>query len=78
MLKQIPQEALLIMEREIEQLCARKSPGGLGDLLPEESLGQVLTGRHFTIQQRFNGVDLPRVKSRHFGVAQSGVSQTDV
>jgi len=79
MLKQKPQEGPpLIMEREIEQLCARKLPGGLGDLLPAESLGQVLTRRHFTIQHRFNSADLPSVKSSNSGVAQSGVSPIDV
>ena len=79
MLKQIPQEGpLLIMEREIEQLRARKLPGGLGDLLPEESLGQVLTRRHFPIQHRFNGADLPSVRWSNSGVAESGVFPTDV
>ena len=79
MLKQIPQEGpLLIMEREIERLRARKLPGGLGDLLPEESLGQVLTRRHFTILHRFNSADLPSVKSSNSVVAQSGDSPTDV
>jgi hypothetical protein len=79
MLKQIAQEGpLLIMERKIEQLRARKLPGGLGGLLPEESLGQVLTRRHFSIQRRFNSADLPSVKSRNSVVAQSGDSPTDV
>jgi len=76
MLKQIPQEGpLLIMELE---LCARELPGGLGDLLPEESLGQVLTRRHFTILHRFNSADLPKVKSSNSVIAQSGISPTDI
>ena len=79
MLRQIPQEGpLLIIEREIEQLCARKLSGGLGELLPEESLGQVLIRRHSPIQHRFIGAELPSVKSSNSGVAQSGVSPTDV
>lgn len=74
--KQIPQEgSLLIMERELR---ARKLPGGLGDLLPEESLGQVLTRRHFAILHRFNSADLPSVKSSNSVIAQSGVSPTDI
>ena len=68
----------MIMEREIEQMRARKLPGGLGDLFLEESLGQVLTRRHFTIQHRFNSADLPSVKSSNSVVAHSGVSPTDV
>lgn len=76
MLKQIPQEGpLLIMERELR---ARKLPGGLGDLLPEESLDQVLTRRHFTILHRFNSAALPSVKSSNSVIAQSGVSPTDI
>ena len=79
MLKQKPQEGpLLIMEREIEQMRARKLPGGLGDLFLEESLGQVLTRRHFTIRHRFNSADLPSVKPSNSAVAQSGVSPTEV
>jgi hypothetical protein len=77
MLKQLPQEGPLLIMGEIEQLCARKLPGGLGDLLPEESLGQVLTRRHFTIH-RFNSADLPSVKSSDSVVAQSGDSPNDV
>jgi hypothetical protein len=79
MLKQKPQEGpLLIMEREIEQMRARKLPGGLGDLFLEESLGQVLTRRRFTMQHHFNSADLPSVRSSHSVVAHSGVSPTDV
>lgn len=78
MLNKNPRRSLLIMEREIEQLRARKLPGGLGDLLPEESLGQILTRRHSTIQRRFNSANLPSVKSSNSVVAQSGVSPTDI
>ena len=66
------------MERENEQLRARKLPRGLRDLLQEKSLGQFLTRRHFTIRHRFNSGDLPSVKPNNSAVAQSGVSPTDV
>jgi hypothetical protein len=68
----------LIMERENEQLRARKLPGGLGDLLLEESRGQILTRRHFTVRHRFNSADLPSVKPSNSVVAQSGGSPTDL
>ena len=69
---------MLIMEREIEHLRARKLPGGLEDLLLEESLGRVLTRRHFTIQHGFDSMDLPSVKPSNSVVSQSGVSPADV
>ena len=68
----------MIMERENEHLRARNLPGGLGDLLQEESLGQILTRRHFTIRRRFNSADLPSVKPSNSVVAQSGGSPTDL
>jgi hypothetical protein len=79
MLRPIPQEGpLLVTEQMMERMRAGKWPGGLGDLFPQESLGQIVTRRHFTIQHRFNSADLPSVESSNSVVPHGSVSPTEI